>query len=271
MKRWRHYKKGTAIILSSFGSVVAAERYENLREEAARNFPDADVFLSFSSRTVLKRFRSKGTPYESLPEALARLDLEGYRRIIISSINLFPTDEHELLLRIAEGFRKFSPSEIRVTNAIFSRTRTTSEILSNISSELHENDAADHYLYVAHGSPYLDQGGLGAYSYTRDFLRELSPKNLMCTLEGSFPCKTLLSRIIPEGSSDSHLVIVPMLLVSGRHFEDDISAIQERLGGKIKSKVAVSSLGHHPFHLLERDDVRNSVLVEIRDEIEKIP
>lgn len=257
-------------MLSSFGSVVAAERYESLRDEAQSRF-DADVFLSFSSRTVLKRFRAKGNPCESLPETLARLDFEGYRRIVISSVNLFPTDEHELLLRIAEGFRNFSPSTIRVTNAIFSRTRTTSEILASLSDELHEKDPADRYLYVAHGSPYLDQGGLSAYSYARDFLRELSAKNLMCTLEGSFPCSTLLPKIAPENNAHASMVIVPLLLVSGRHFEEDIGEMQTHLAGSFTTKIASSVTGDFPFHLLERDDVRKAILDEIEMEIRKIP
>jgi sirohydrochlorin cobaltochelatase len=271
VKRWRHYQKGTAIVLSSFGSVVAAERYENLKAEAEKRFPDADVFLSFSSRTVLKRFRAKGNPYESLPEALARLDLEGYKRVVISSVNLFPTDEHELLLRIAEGFRNFSPANIRVTNAIFSRTRTTSEILATLSSQLHEKDPADRYLYVAHGSPYLDQGGLNSYSYAREFLRELSEKNFLCTLEGTFPCGTLLSKMISQDNGKSSLVIVPLLLVSGRHFEEDIGEIMEKLAGSYRARVASSFTGEHPFHLLERDDVQKAILDEIDLEIQKIP
>lgn len=275
VKRWRHYQKGTAIVLASFGSVVAADRYEELRKDAEKRFSDADVFFSFSSRTILKRFREKGTPVESLPEVLARLDREGYRRIVVSSVNLFPTDEHEMVLKTVTGFQHFSPAAIRATGAIFTKTKNAGKILETISSELHRDHPAEYYLYIAHGSPYLDQGGAISYSYAGEFLSSLSTKNTFCTLEGTFPCSSLLngpwkSSLNASGKRPG-IVLVPLLLVSGRHFEEDIAEIQESLKDHAEIRIAPSVQGEGPFYLLEREDIRKVLLDEIDQEIRKIP
>lgn len=269
------------MVLASFGSVVAGERYEALLEGAKKRFPEADIFLSFSSRMVLKKLKEEGNPIESLPEILARLDREGYRRIVVSSINLYPTDEHELLVRTVEGFKHFSPAALRSTHAIFTRTRVTGEILESISKELHEKEPARLYLYVAHGSPYLDQGGLGAYSYSREFLRALSKKNYLCSLEGTFPCHSMMDEIgeiledrspgNPASQEKPGLVIIPLLLVSGRHFQDDISELTERLSQVAEVRVAPSISKDLPFHLLERDEIKEAIFKEIEQEIAKFP
>jgi len=104
MKRYRHYKKDKAIVLSCFGSVIEQQMYEDLKSEIEAEFDGIDVYLSFSSRMVLKDLHKRDIHYPNLPQLLANIDLMGYKNIIVSSINLFPTDEHELLLRTVEGF-----------------------------------------------------------------------------------------------------------------------------------------------------------------------
>ena len=54
MKRYRHYNKDKAIVLSCFGSVIEQNKYLELKKLVAKKFEDCDVFLSFSSRMVLK-------------------------------------------------------------------------------------------------------------------------------------------------------------------------------------------------------------------------
>ncbi len=67
---------------------------------------------------VLKDLKRRGIEYKNLPQVLADVDMLGYRNIVVASINLFPTDEHELLIRTVNGFREFSYSNIRHTRAL---------------------------------------------------------------------------------------------------------------------------------------------------------
>ncbi|MCK4440672.1 MAG: sirohydrochlorin cobaltochelatase, partial [Sulfurovaceae bacterium] len=123
MKRYRHYKRDKAIILACFGSVIEQDMYLALKTEVEERFKGVDVFLSFSSRMVLKDLHKRGMDYKNLAQVLADVDMLGYKNIVVASINLFPTDEHELLVRTAQGFNSFSFANIRNTKAIINKTK----------------------------------------------------------------------------------------------------------------------------------------------------
>ncbi len=91
MKRYRHYKRDKAIILSCFGSVIEQDIYLKLKKDVESRFKDVDVFLSFSSRMVLKDLQKRGFEYRNLAQVLADVDMLGYNNIVVASINLFPT------------------------------------------------------------------------------------------------------------------------------------------------------------------------------------
>ncbi|HHB93552.1 MAG TPA: cobalt chelatase, partial [Campylobacterales bacterium] len=77
MKRYRHYKSDKAIILACFGSVIEQDMYLDLKSEVEEKFKGVDVFLSFSSRMVLKDLHKRGMDYKNLPQVLADVDMLG--------------------------------------------------------------------------------------------------------------------------------------------------------------------------------------------------
>ena len=83
MKRYRHYKKDKAIILSCFGSVIEQDKYLDLKKLVEDTFHNVDVFLSFSSRMVLNNLHKRDMDYKNLPQVLADVDMLGYKNIIV--------------------------------------------------------------------------------------------------------------------------------------------------------------------------------------------
>ena len=77
MKRYRHYNKDKAIILSCFGSVVSYKLYEELKKRVEEEFKECDVFISFGSRMVIKKLKKEGVEYKNLPQVLADVDMLG--------------------------------------------------------------------------------------------------------------------------------------------------------------------------------------------------
>ncbi len=80
----------------------------------------------------------------------------GYRNIVVASINLFPTDEHELLIRTVNGFREFSYSNIRHTRAIINKTKEATLLLKELNEKISRDGVAN--LYVIHGVPLFRFG-----------------------------------------------------------------------------------------------------------------
>lgn len=277
MKRYRHYNKGTAVILSCFGSVVEQDRYLELAEFIGDNLEDVSVYTAFNSRMVLKLLKKQqGKEFKNTPQTLADCDMKGYKRIVVASVNIFPTSEHEELQKIVDGFGVFSLSNIRLTKAVFSSSKATTKILSAIDSELREADGEAANIYIVHGSPDLDFSGNGSISYAKELLTTLGENNFFCSLEGALPFWAIKEKLISDikklpAKNGKHKVrLVPLLLVSGNHFDKDVVEMVEELSSEFDVEIAKPLGGGEKFNLIERDDVRATIAAQIKEEIKKL-
>ena len=269
MKRYRHYKRDRAIILSCFGSIIEQQKYLDLKKLVEETYPKTDVFLSFSSRMVLKYVIKEGLDYKNLPQVLADVDMMGYKHIIVSSINLFPTDEHAVLQNIVNGFNQFSLSHIRYTDAILTKTKESTLFLKNLDDAVTKEETAN--LYVIHGTPRLETQGIDSISYAHQFLEEIGESNYACSLEGSFPFYAMKETIIRNMKKDGvkKVQIIPMLLVSGNHYEKDMFEIRDDLSGDFEVSVVPTITEAERFNLIEIKDVQKIILQNIKEEITK--
>jgi len=270
MKRYRHHNKATAIVLACFGSVIEQQMYLELKSEVEQKFEGVEVFLSFSSRMVLKDLHKRGLAYKNLTQTLADVDMLGYKNIIVSSINLFPTDEHELLERTVAGFKHFSLANIRATKAILHKTKESSLMLKGLNDAITQKGWAN--LYVIHGVPTLNLAGLSAVEYSDAFLRQIGTQNFTCSLEGAFPYYAIKESLINQmkEAGVSHVQIVPMLLVSGNHYRKDMVEICEELSEDFTTRIVPSQSQSERFNLIELEDIRAIILQNIQEEIHKL-
>ncbi len=269
MKRYRHYKQDKAIVLSCFGSIIEQDKYLELESDVKKRFPEADIFMAFSSRMVLKILKKEGREFKNLPQTLADVDMLGYKNIIVASINLFPTDEHEVTKKIADGFNSFSPSNIRVTDAVLTKTKDTTLFLKELDNSIKKEGRAN--LYVIHGTPRLDTKGIDSITYAHNFL-ETFEANYCCSLEGSYPWYGVKEAVIKKMQSDEvkSVQVVPMLLVSGNHYIKDMVEIKDELGEFFESSIVESLTKSEKFNILEIPTVREIIYKNIEEEITKL-
>ena len=270
MKRYRHYSKNKAIILSCFGSVIEQDKYLDLKELVQKEFSDVDVFLSFSSRMVLKDLHKRDMDYKNLPQILADTDMLGYKNIIVSSVNLFPTDEHKVLKKTVDGFNNFSLSNIRYSNAILTKSKDTTLFLKSLDEAVTQKETAN--LYVIHGTPALELGGIESIRYSADFLEFIGNDNYTCSLEGAFPFYAVKDKLIAQMKNDGikNIQIIPMLLVSGNHYIKDMVEIKDDLSTDFNSSIAKSLTIGDRFNLIELDKSIEIILNNIKEEITKL-
>jgi len=270
MKRYRHYKKDKAIILSCFGSIIEQKKYEELQNYIEKKFTDCEVFLAFGSRMVLKELNKEKTIYKNLVQTLADVDMFGFKNIIVASINLFPTDEHEVLKDIVDGFNNFSLSNIRYTNAILTKTKDTTLFLQELNSAISKPNRAN--LYIIHGTPKLDTNGIDSINYSANFLEQISPLNYSCSLEGAYPFFAVKDSLMAKMKKDGvkKVQVVPMLLVSGNHYIKDMVEISDELSTDFSSKIVKSITKNDKFNLLEMENIRDIIVNNIKEEIIKL-
>jgi sirohydrochlorin cobaltochelatase len=276
MKRYRHYNKGTAIILSCFGSVIEQDKYFRFQEYIEKSFENIPVFTAFSSKMVIKELAKQGKVYKNLPQVMADVDMEGFKHYIVVSVNIFPTDEHEVLIRMVKGFKKFSLANIRYTNPLLHKTKETSLFLQDLDESIRKEHEDIINLYIIHGVPVLNLGGLESVSYTANFLKMINKNNLTCSLEGEFPFYAVKNAIKNEIlqrlkiNPKLKVQVVPMLLVSGNHYFKDMVEICEEIGEYCNSFITPSQDGTKKFNILGLESTKEIFKDNIEVEIKKL-
>ena len=266
MKRFRHYNKKRAIVLACFGSVIEQQKYLDLENKIVDKFPDCDVFTSFSSRMVIKLLKKKkNEEYKNLPQTLADIDMLGYKHVCVVSINIFPTDEHEVLKKIVDGFKNFSLANISCTNALLTKTKDTTAFLKDLNEQISKDDTAN--LYVIHGTPRLDTIGIDSISYSASFLELISENNFTCSLEGAYPYFEIndVIKLRIEELGFKKVQVVPLLLVSGNHYINDMFEIKEDLEEKFESSIVSSLTQSEQFNLIELPMIQSIIEKNIQD------
>jgi sirohydrochlorin cobaltochelatase len=266
MKRFRHYNKKRAIVLACFGSVIEQQKYLDLENLICEKFPDCDIFVSFSSRMVIKLLKKKkNEEYKNLPQTLADIDMLGYKHVVVSSINIFPTDEHEVLKKIVDGFKNFSLANIAFTNALLTKAKDTTAFLKDLNEQISKEDTAN--LFVIHGTPKLDTVGIDSINYCASFLELISEKNFCCSLEGAFPyfeINEVIKRKIQKIGL-TKVQVVPLLLVSGNHYVKDMFEIKEDLSETFESSIVSSLTASEQFNLIELPMIQKIIEKGIQD------
>ena len=265
MKRYRHYNKKRAIVLSCFGSVIEQQKYLDLQQLITDKFPDCDVFLSFSSRMVLKHLIKNGEDYKNLPQVLADVDMHGYKHIMVASINIYPTDEHEFLKKIVNGFNSFSLANVRHTNAILTKTKDTTEFLKELNNSVTKEETAN--LYIIHGTPRLDTPGIDSINYTASFLELLSNNNYACSLEGAMPYFDINDCIKDKMKKDGvkKVQVVPLLLVSGNHYIKDMHEIKDDLALDFDASIVPTLTQGQYFNLIELPTIQKIIIKNLEE------
>lgn len=270
MKRYRHYTKDKAIILSVFGSVIEQNKYLEFKRLIEKTFPEIDIFISINSRMVLKDLIKKGFDYKNLAQTMADVDMLGYKNIIVSSVNLFPACEHELLKKTILGFQQFSFANIRLANAILTKTKDTTLFFKELDNLINKKNTAN--LYVIHGTPKLEFGGLASVTYSAKYLEDKNENNYTCSLEGAFPYFAIKDELIRKMKKNGvkKVQIVPLLLVSGNHYIKDMVEITEELSAHFKTKIVKSITKDKKFNLLEWEKTTEIIINNIKEEIIKL-
>lgn len=280
MKKLRHYDKDLAIVLSVFGSSEprALTQYDSLFKEIKNSVdPNAEVRLAISSRTVLKNLEVKGEKYFTLLEQIANLDRQGYKKVVVVSINVFPTEEHNDILKVVDAVGNLNNIvKYEVTLPLFAKSKQTNLYLENLNNTLRERYNASNVLYIAHGSPNLYSAGNQLFSYARDYLKLLNFKNYFYTIEGAFSYNKefLVKEALKENDTilSEDILIVPLLLVDGNHSRNDIREIKEDLEGEFNNVILAKcpECDEYSFTLLQAKETIEYFVAQVKEAVKKI-
>lgn len=116
-------KHDTAILLCTFGSTFkeSIKTYDATLADFQNAFPDADIYLSFTSRTCVNRVEAETGIARYQPDLwLQALGNAGYKKVAVQSLHIIPGEEYLSLMNtdVKKKFMIESFPSVQVVKAL---------------------------------------------------------------------------------------------------------------------------------------------------------
>ena len=152
----------TALLLCTFGSTYneSLSVYDDIINDFKAEFPDVDVYMSFTSRTCINRVQaSTGVERYELDQWLKAIGDAGYKRVAIQSLHVIPGEEYLALMNsdIKKDFMiQWYPSIDVLRGANLLAEDEDTEAVADVLYKHYSTQLADKnniILLMGHGNP----------------------------------------------------------------------------------------------------------------------
>lgn len=206
----------TAILVVQFGTSNADGRKASLdviMSDVNTQFAQYEVREAYSSPTIRNILAKKGLKKDSPTDALLRLHLDGYDKVIVAPTFLLDGVEMSMLRE-----------EVKVVSSLFADVKVGNPLLysvedfHNVADMLTQQTLGkkEAVLYVGHGNQYASTG---AYAMLGQMIRQKGNYH-MGTVEGWPDRDASVDMIDKKACKTIH--VVPLLLAAGVHAREDI-------------------------------------------------
>jgi sirohydrochlorin cobaltochelatase len=155
-------KHDTAILLCTFGSTFqeSLKTYDAIEADFVEAFPDADVFLAFSSNTCVNRVvASTGVARFQPKYYLEAIAQAGYKRVAVQSLHVIPGEEYlDVMSQVVkkEFMIEKYPSMPVLRSPNLLSTQDDTDALAQALYNAYSKQLADAHnvvLFMGHGNP----------------------------------------------------------------------------------------------------------------------
>lgn len=206
----------TALLIVQFGTSNTEGREASLdviMNDVKTQFSKYEVREAYSSPTIRRILAKKGVKKDSPTDALMRLHLDGFDKVIVAPTFLLDGVEMGKLREEVKALSGFF-TEVKVGTPLLYSVEDFQTVADILTSEsLSKKEAV---LYVGHGNEYASTG---AYAMLGQMIRQKG-NYYMGTVEG-WPDRDASVDMI-DGKLCKTVRVVPLLLAAGVHAREDI-------------------------------------------------
>ncbi len=227
--RKRTLKEEPAILIAAFGtSTGGGVVYKIFDRLVKREFSGFDIRWAYTSEIIREK-----TGHPGLAEALASLEADGYRRVLVQPLHVFPGTEYQILSEVCEGFPGLRTI---VGESLLHRWRFVQDVLDIVSTDFLSSEQGIN-MVVAHGTPLaadpantlcLGLESLLSYRYDNVFLS---------TIEGIPDRESAFRKVQMKRQGRRRARIIPFMYAAGLHVEEDL------IGGDGSFRTALEETG----------------------------
>jgi len=250
----------TAILLVAFGTTIPRARIalEKIDQGYKQIFPDQEIRWAYTSDVVRKRVQQKEGIYIDTPAtALAKLQEEGYAKVLVQSVHIFPGQEFHDLNNIVESFAGLRDAKgnsfftkIALGNPLLYEYEDYVAVMEKCLPVPKEQDTA--LVLMGHGTEHF---AFSTYGCLNDMLRHHYHNVFLATVEG-YPALEQVQADL-RGKNFRKIRLLPFMIVAGDHSLNDMA------GEEADSWKSILSQEGYPVECILEGLGENSSIINI--------
>ncbi|NOY64606.1 MAG: hypothetical protein GXO97_04310 [Nitrospirae bacterium] len=247
-------KKDPAIVIAAFGTTTKAMvTFDYFEEQLRRELPDKYKKLriewAFTSEIVReranKKFKKAGINkrFKSLAQVISDLEDQGYRKIVVQPLHIFPGIEYESVLRMVEGLREaFQDFDLRIKvgTPLLTHWEDMETTVEALKEELLPPTEGCNIL-VAHGTGETMNGANITYLGLERIVNAYYPNVFIGTVEGIQTRTEALKKA--RQCNPRKIRFIPFMFVAGDHIMNDIMGQEPGDDGELSWALEMKQAG----------------------------
>jgi sirohydrochlorin cobaltochelatase len=218
----RNLQEKPAIVIGSFGSTRRGKAaYRILEELISSELWEYKVVWAYTSEIIREK-----TGHPGILEALAELEADGYRKIIVQPLHIFPGVEYQELV---DTCLSFPGLRIVIGETLLHRWHFVEEVLNIVAPDFLSLEQGINII-VAHGTPLATDSANILYIGLEYLLSQRFDNVFLSTIEGIPQKSTTFRQLSLRLSKTSGLAgqqsikvrFIPFMYVAGLHVEEDL-------------------------------------------------
>lgn len=232
-------KHDTALLLCSFGSTYEQPQatYDKIVSDYQAAFPNTDIYVSFTSRTIVTRVYSKLQKAYAQPDLwLKAIGQAGYKTVYVQSLHIIPGEEYLSLMNtdVKKNFMVPFPDVRVAKSACLLETEEDVDAVAKAVYDYYKPrlDKGEVVALMGHGNPDSEYVHANErYNQLEVKLQELSGKKniFIGTVDWgqkmfSHIREELIAYAAREGKANKDVVVTltPLMSIAGDHAQNDL-------------------------------------------------
>lgn len=232
-------RSDTALLLCSFGSTMEQPQatYDKIIADYKAAYPEADIYMSFTSRTIVSRVYNKlGIAYAQPDLWLSAIAKAGYKTVYVQSLHIIPGEEYLSLMNtdVKKNFMIPNPKIVVAKSACLLESDEDVESVANILYDYYKArlNKGEVVALMGHGNPDSEYSHANArYDQLEEALQALSGKKniFIGTVDWgdkmfSHVLKGIDGFAKAEGKANKDVIVslAPLMSIAGDHAQNDL-------------------------------------------------
>ena len=211
-----------ALLAVSFGTShldTLEKTIAAIERDMAAALPGYALRRAFTSGMILRKLRERdGLEIDDVPAALARLEAEGFARVVLQPTHIINGEEYDKLMAQARPWA--DRLEIRAGLPLLTSVQDARDVAAALMAELEAPAPDEALVFMGHGSGHHANA---AYAQLEYVLHDAGwPRAFIGTVEG-YPELPEVLRRVRELGDVRRVRLQPLMVVAGDHAKNDMA------------------------------------------------